>query len=332
MKKGQMNVNAIKHNPLPDGTDFSRALYLQDIEHIDNLKAGIEIIKNCELQDIKLDPKILPQEYTKSLTWLHQRYTPIIESMVQKFLVQKKELIPPGDQEDDSYEDQQFNETKSEITSRLMERTLRHIIPSYQIAKGNKLLTPHSFISKNLYQGLNGMFNLATNQFGLPKDRGQLQTLSSYETFLNDWRGDDWDDVDLLGRLNARGENKNLKWTTLTLANIRGETQFEQYHDNQIYRSKYDGAVENETSSSPNVDMMVAKDLLPNILETLTDREQKVIELCFFARLTQEQVGKEWNVTPARIHQIQLKALRKLRHPNRAKNLKDIDLDKLSNK
>lgn len=69
------------------------------------------------------------------------------------------------------------------------------------------------------------------------------------------------------------------------------------------------------------------KEQLIEVLDTLTDREQKVLRLRFGlddgrAR-TLEEVGKEFNVTRERIRQIEAKALRKLRHPSRSKKLKD---------
>ncbi|GHU61468.1 RNA polymerase sigma factor SigA [Clostridia bacterium] len=69
------------------------------------------------------------------------------------------------------------------------------------------------------------------------------------------------------------------------------------------------------------------REQLMDVLETLTDREQKVLCLRFGltdgrAR-TLEEVGKEFNVTRERIRQIEAKALRKLRHPSRSKKLKD---------
>ena len=69
------------------------------------------------------------------------------------------------------------------------------------------------------------------------------------------------------------------------------------------------------------------KEQLIDVLDTLTDREQKVLRLRFGlddgrAR-TLEEVGKEFNVTRERIRQIETKALRKLRHPSRSKKLKD---------
>jgi RNA polymerase primary sigma factor len=69
------------------------------------------------------------------------------------------------------------------------------------------------------------------------------------------------------------------------------------------------------------------KEQLVDVLDTLTDREQKVLRLRFGlddgrAR-TLEEVGRVFNVTRERIRQIEAKALRKLRHPSRSRKLKD---------
>ena len=69
------------------------------------------------------------------------------------------------------------------------------------------------------------------------------------------------------------------------------------------------------------------KEQLSEVLDTLTEREQKVLRLRFGlddgrAR-TLEEVGKVFNVTRERIRQIEAKALRKLRHPSRSRKLKD---------
>ena len=69
------------------------------------------------------------------------------------------------------------------------------------------------------------------------------------------------------------------------------------------------------------------KEQLIEVLDTLTEREQKVLRLRFGlddgrAR-TLEEVGKKFDVTRERIRQIEAKALRKLRHPSRSKKLKD---------
>ncbi len=69
------------------------------------------------------------------------------------------------------------------------------------------------------------------------------------------------------------------------------------------------------------------KEQLGNVLNTLTEREEKVLRLRFGLEdgrsRTLEEVGKEFNVTRERIRQIEAKALRKLRHPSRSKRLKD---------
>ena len=69
------------------------------------------------------------------------------------------------------------------------------------------------------------------------------------------------------------------------------------------------------------------KEQLVEVLDTLTDREKKVLVLRFGLNdgraRTLEEVGKEFNVTRERIRQIEAKALRKLRHPSRSRKLKD---------
>ena len=69
------------------------------------------------------------------------------------------------------------------------------------------------------------------------------------------------------------------------------------------------------------------KEQLMEVLDTLSDREKKVLMLRFGLEdgrpRTLEEVGKEFNLTRVRIRQIEAKALRKLRHPSRSKKLKD---------
>lgn len=72
---------------------------------------------------------------------------------------------------------------------------------------------------------------------------------------------------------------------------------------------------------------MLLKEQLEEVLETLTQREEKVLRLRFGlddgrAR-TLEEVGQHFGVTRERIRQIEAKALRKLRHPSRSRKLKD---------
>ncbi|MBQ3075116.1 MAG: RNA polymerase sigma factor RpoD [Clostridia bacterium] len=66
---------------------------------------------------------------------------------------------------------------------------------------------------------------------------------------------------------------------------------------------------------------------LDEVLHTLTPREMHVLKLRFGfddgRTRTLEEVGKEFNITRERIRQIEAKALRKLRHPSRARKLKD---------
>lgn len=73
--------------------------------------------------------------------------------------------------------------------------------------------------------------------------------------------------------------------------------------------------------------LTLLKEQLDEVLNTLTEREGKVLRLRFGLadgrQRTLEEVGKEFNVTRERIRQIEAKALRKLRHPSRSKKLKD---------
>ena len=72
---------------------------------------------------------------------------------------------------------------------------------------------------------------------------------------------------------------------------------------------------------------MLLKEQLMEVLDTLTDREAKVLKLRFGLEdgraRTLEEVGKEFDVTRERIRQIEAKALRKLRHPSRSRKLRD---------
>ncbi len=93
--------------------------------------------------------------------------------------------------------------------------------------------------------------------------------------------------------------------------------------------SKIADFVEDDTILSPtdHTTQDVLKAQLLAVIETLTPREQKVIRLRYGLDdnhpRTLEEVGKEFNVTRERIRQIEAKALRKLRHPNRIKKLQD---------
>lgn len=73
--------------------------------------------------------------------------------------------------------------------------------------------------------------------------------------------------------------------------------------------------------------LVLLKEQINQVLGTLTEREEKVLRLRFGLEdgrsRTLEEVGKQFNVTRERIRQIEAKALRKLRHPNRSNKVKD---------
>ena len=87
--------------------------------------------------------------------------------------------------------------------------------------------------------------------------------------------------------------------------------------------------IPDEDASEPSeaASFSLLKEQLMEVLDTLTPREKKVLELRFGLEdgrtRTLEEVGKEFNVTRERIRQIEAKALRKLRHPSRSRKLKD---------
>ena len=87
--------------------------------------------------------------------------------------------------------------------------------------------------------------------------------------------------------------------------------------------------IKDERSMSPEeyATNEILKEEIKNVLMTLQEREKEVLELRFGlvdgTSHTLEEVGKKFNVTRERIRQIEAKALRKLRHPSRAKKLKD---------
>ena len=91
--------------------------------------------------------------------------------------------------------------------------------------------------------------------------------------------------------------------------------------------------IKDERSMSPEeyATNEILKEEIRSVLMTLQEREQEVLELRFGlidgTSHTLEEVGKRFNVTRERIRQIEAKALRKLRHPSRAKKLKDFMSD-----
>ncbi|MBR4800962.1 MAG: RNA polymerase sigma factor RpoD [Clostridia bacterium] len=89
--------------------------------------------------------------------------------------------------------------------------------------------------------------------------------------------------------------------------------------------------LEDDKALSPSevAESKMLKEQLIQVLNTLTPREEKVLRLRYGLDdshpRTLEEVGREFNVTRERIRQIEAKALRKLRHPNRLKKLKDFE-------
>ena len=87
--------------------------------------------------------------------------------------------------------------------------------------------------------------------------------------------------------------------------------------------------IEDRTAIAPAdaASHQLLKEQVEDVLETLSEREAKVLQLRFGLEdgrsRTLEEVGKDFGVTRERIRQIEAKALRKLRHPMRSKKLRD---------
>ena len=102
------------------------------------------------------------------------------------------------------------------------------------------------------------------------------------------------------------------------------ETPIGEEDDSHLGDFIDDEVIENPVDYTTRV---VLREQLDEVLDTLTDREENVLRLRFGLddgkMRTLEDVGKVFNVTRERIRQIEAKALRKLRHPSRSKQLKD---------
>ena len=110
------------------------------------------------------------------------------------------------------------------------------------------------------------------------------------------------------------------------------ETPIGEEDDSHLGDFIEDEVIENPVDYTTRV---VLREQLDEVLDTLTDREENVLRLRFGLddgkMRTLEDVGKVFNVTRERIRQIEAKALRKLRHPSRSKQLKTLLKTKIVN-
>ncbi len=101
------------------------------------------------------------------------------------------------------------------------------------------------------------------------------------------------------------------------------ETPVGNEEDSHLKDFIQDGKVESPEQAVIYGDI---RDQIQEVLRTLTPREEQVLKLRFGLNdgheHTLEEVGKKFNVTRERIRQIESKALRKLKHPSRAKKLR----------
>jgi RNA polymerase primary sigma factor len=94
--------------------------------------------------------------------------------------------------------------------------------------------------------------------------------------------------------------------------------------------SQFGDLIEDKSTASPAERVITSnmRDVAGDVLQTLSPREEKVIRLRFGLDIegrerTLEEVGEDFQVTRERIRQIEVKALRKLRHPSRARVLRN---------
>lgn len=119
-------------------------------------------------------------------------------------------------------------------------------------------------------------------------------------------------------------ENKVVEIQKSALDPVSLETPIGEEED-----SKMSDFIEDESAKSPIevASQKLLHEQLLAVIDTLTPREQQVIRerygLIDGKSKTLEEVGREFSVTRERIRQIEAKALRKLKHPNRSKKLID---------
>ena len=116
--------------------------------------------------------------------------------------------------------------------------------------------------------------------------------------------------------INYEGMSLNNRKDYLQIRRIMAEPELEL---GQVF----DGGNEAENTEAPDE----MKDVINDLLESLTPREAEVIKYRFaldeHEELTLKAVGDIFNVSPERLRQIEAKALRKLRHPTRSSGLKE---------
>ena len=113
---------------------------------------------------------------------------------------------------------------------------------------------------------------------------------------------------------------------------ITEEMEGEQYENGVYYDEDRQGALaeyinHSEINPTSQGEYVLFREAINNVLSTLTDREEQVLRLRFGLDDEEpkllEEIGNVFNVTKERIRQIEAKALRKLRHPNRSNKIKE---------
>src|SRR6056300_1873830 len=87
--------------------------------------------------------------------------------------------------------------------------------------------------------------------------------------------------------------------------------------DRFSYDSNIDNVCNNVDSELEEYRRQNLKQVVTNVLSTLTSREERLLRLRFFYNKTLREIGEMFNVNSERVRQIECKALRKLKHPSR---------------
>lgn len=197
-------------------------------------------------------------------------------------------------------------------------RTIR--IPVHMVETINRLIR----VSRQLLQELGRdptVEEITREMFPLDLEEVRASASKSYGRELD---VDDAIVVEEIGRKRKFAEERVREIMKIAQEPISLETPIGDEEDSHLgdFIEDSDAVAPAEAASS-----QLLKEKMEDVLENLTEREKKVLQLRFGLEdgrsRTLEEVGQEFGVTRERIRQIEAKALRKLRHPTRSKWLKD---------
>jgi RNA polymerase sigma factor (sigma-70 family) len=128
------------------------------------------------------------------------------------------------------------------------------------------------------------------------------------------------------------------KWrqTTVKICQVLGEepdSLFPEHLRHEIPTNQISSFVEHAQLAGSNVQQLnpaqeyehvETEQIIDEVLDTLSEREKSILKARFWDDKSQDQIGKEYNITGAAIQRAEVLALRKLRHPTRLERLKEV--------